>query len=166
MDTKDVPLHSGAPRNVEYGDPAKSTETPASIIREQTWTGRQGSTYTCEQSLEIWITFALHGMHRYPDAPEEVAYLRNPHRHLFQFKVSVSVTHDDREVEFHMLQNWCKGLYAQSILELDFKSCEMIARDLLGKLVDKYGNQRAYQVEVSEDGECGAVLKQQPYNVR
>ena len=117
------------------------------------------------ETLKIWVTFALHGMHRYPDAPDEVAYLRNEHRHLFQFKVTVSVIHDDREVEFHMLQNWCKAQYAESILELNHKSCEMIARDLMTLLTKKYGDLRSYEVEVSEDGECGAILTQSPTHI-
>ncbi len=117
---------------------------------------------TFHESRDIWITFALHGIHRYPDAPEEVAYLRDPHRHLFKFKVTISVFHDDREVEFHMLQNWCKGLYGSGVLSMDYKSCEMLARELLLKLFEKYGPARSYEVEVSEDGECGAVVKQRP----
>lgn len=113
----------------------------------------------------IWVTWARHGIHRYPDAPSEVAYLSNLHRHLFKFKVTVSVQHDDREIEFHMLQNWCMSLYGSGELALDFQSCEMIARGLLSRLVDKYGHNRYYEVEVSEDGECGAVVTHEPVYV-
>ena len=114
----------------------------------------------------IWITFALPGIHRYPDAPEEVAYLRELHRHMFHFKVGMTVAHSNREVEFHMLKNWCVGLYKEGTLQLDYKSCEMMAEDLLTKLADEYGNERVLSVEVSEDQECGAIVTWSPANIR
>lgn len=110
----------------------------------------------------IWVTWARHGVHKYPDAPDEVSYLRDLHRHLFKFKVTTSVTHDDREIEFHMLQNWCMNLYGSGELMLDYQSCEMIARDLMTKLIERYGPNRRYEVEVSEDGECGAIVSHEP----
>lgn len=136
----------------------QDNESPVEILG----TFGAGVTSVVQQTTEIWVTWALHGVHKYPNAPEEVGYLRNAHRHLFKFKVNVSVTHDDREVEFHMLQNWCKDQYASGVLELDYKSCEMLARELLDKLTAKYGAWRSYMVEVSEDGECGAILTQKP----
>jgi hypothetical protein len=115
------------------------------------------------ESTHIWVTFALHGIHRYPNAPDAVSYLRDPHRHLFKFKVQIEVQHDDREIEFHMFQNWLKGLYSNNVLQLDHKSCEMLARDLLHEILSTYDcAYRAIEVEVSEDGECGAVLKNYP----
>ena len=112
-------------------------------------------------SSKIWVTFAKHGMHCYPDAPDEVAYLRQPHRHLFQFKVTLGVVHDNRDVEFHMLQNWLMSLFDQGDLELDYQSCEMLARGLATKVGDRYPD-RAITVEVSEDGECGAIIDVTP----
>lgn len=112
------------------------------------------------QSAMIWVKWTLPGFHAWPDAPDEVSYLRAQHRHLFHFKVALSVQHDDREVEFHLLQTKCKGFYADSVLELNNKSCEMIARELLDKLISHYGTSRSYAVEVSEDDECGAVVTQ------
>ena len=117
-------------------------------------TGCEGITVRPQTS--IWVTFARHGIHCYPEAPFEVAYLRQPHRHLFQFKVSMPVFHDDREVEFHMLQNWIARQYETGVLNFDYKSCEMLAHELASALVDKYA--RSITVEVSEDGECGAVV--------
>jgi len=105
----------------------------------------------------IWVTFQLPGIHCYPDAPDAVAYLRSPHRHLFHFKVSVEVTHDNRDIEFHLLLNTLRGLYADGTLQLDHKSCETIARELLARVVNMYPN-RAIAVAVSEDGECGAEI--------
>jgi hypothetical protein len=111
---------------------------------------------------KIWITFAIPGIHCYPNAPEDVAYLRNPHRHLFKFKVTMEVFHDDREIEFHQLLNWCRAQY-KSDLSVDYKSCEMLARDLAHRLLSSYlRTPRWFEVEVSEDGECGAVATFEP----
>jgi hypothetical protein len=118
-------------------------------------------TYNIKQ--EIWVTFAKHGIHRYPDAPKEVDYLQVAHRHLFKFKVGITVHHDDREIEFHMFQNWLISLYDRGQLQLDNKSCEMIARNLIDCIHSRYDcHNRVVKVEVSEDGECGAILTAVP----
>jgi len=106
----------------------------------------------------IWVTFQKEGLHCYPDAPDEVEFLRDTHRHIFHFRVEMTVGHDDREVEFILLKRELESLYDDSVLELDFQSCEMIARTLLHYLVDKYGNERDYTITVSEDGENGATI--------
>ena len=104
----------------------------------------------------IWVTFSKVGFHCYPDAPEQVAYLRSRHRHIFNFKVTMPVTHANREVEFHMLKTHCESFYADNALEVDGKSCEMLAKELADKLVVFYA--RDVTVEVNEDGECGAIV--------
>lgn len=110
---------------------------------------------------KIWVTFKRKGYHKYPAAgtnPKlaDVSYLANEHRHLFGFKVSIEVKHDDREIEFHQFLNWIEGLYDEGILQLDYKSCEMMAEDLFRSIVAVYPG-RAIEIEVNEDGECGAV---------
>lgn len=105
----------------------------------------------------IWVTFSVPGIHRYPNAPDEVAYLRNEHRHIFQYKVTLEVTHDNREVEFHMLKNELTGLFKSGVVKADYKSCEMLASDVMDYLDKNYPNRYA-EVDVSEDGECGATL--------
>lgn len=119
---------------------------------------------TREETTEIWVTFKVPGIHRYPDAPEEVAYLRNDHRHLFHFKVGITVFHDDREIEFHMFMNWLRGLYSSGTINVDYHSCEMLARDLMTEIFHKYTCEltRKVTVDVSEDGECGATLTSTP----
>lgn len=115
---------------------------------------------------KIWVTFQKYGIHNYPSAPEDVSYLRHPHRHLFKFKVTISVEHDDREIEFHQLLNYCLSLYNENILVCAYKSCEMLAEELLKSLVVKYETDalsRSYEVEVSEDGECGAIVTYAPF---
>ena len=109
----------------------------------------------------IWVTFARHGIHCYPGAPDEVSYLRAPHRHLFEFRVEISVNHNEREIEYHMFQNYITGLYDGSCLDLDAKSCETIAEDLALHLTNKYPD-RTITVEVSEDRECGSIVRVVP----
>lgn len=122
-------------------------------------------------STMVWVTFDKVGFHRYPDAPDEVAYLRDRHRHVFKFRVAISVFHDDREIEFHMMKNWLLSLYedgATSLraLEVDHKSCEMLAQDLMDQILKKYDClKRRVVVDVSEDGECGASLFSEPHQV-
>jgi hypothetical protein len=121
---------------------------------------------TRSATQSVWIKFDKVGFHRYPDAPEVVSYLREVHRHVFKFKVAITVHHDDREIEFHMMKNWITGLYEQSqhhSLQLDHKSCEMLAQELINRVLTKYDcSQRTVVVEVSEDGECGAVVTSAP----
>lgn len=103
----------------------------------------------------IWVTFQKEGIHKYPDAPEGVEFLRHPHRHMFHFRVELQVFHDDRDVEFILFKRELEGLYNTGTLELDYKSCEMMADDLAEYITQKYPG-RDLVIEVSEDGENGA----------
>ena len=120
-----------------------------------------------EPNSMIWVTFRREGIHRYPAALEDpnlatggwddVSFLGHPHRHIFHFKVWLRVFHDDRDVEFIQFKRWLENLYGDK-LQLDYKSCEMIADDLYNEIIQKYGN-RAVWIEVSEDGENGCLKK-------
>lgn len=106
----------------------------------------------------IWVTFRKEGIHKYPAALEEpnladVSFLGYPHRHMFHFKVWIQVFHEDREIEFIQFKRWLESLY-EGTLQLDYKSCEMIAQDLYLQIVQKYGGREVW-IEVSEDGENG-----------
>ena len=106
---------------------------------------------------KIWVTFQRVGFHAYPNAPEQVAYLAQRHRHVFKFKVTTDVFHNDRDIEFHMFQTELNAMYDSGQLELNDLSCESIATNLIYDLQRKYPNRR-FEVEVSEDGECGSVV--------
>lgn len=115
---------------------------------------------------KIWVTFRKKAIHRYPLAQtdpnlQDVHYLGFPHRHLFYFKVSIEVFHDDRDIEFHQFLNWIESLYDSNVLQLDFMSCEMISDTLAVKIREKYPN-RYLSIEVSEDGECGCQCDYDP----
>lgn len=110
----------------------------------------------------IFVRFTKEGIHRYPAAGEDpklesVSFLANPHRHIFHFRVQIDVFHNDRDVEFIMFKRELEALYAEATLQVDFKSCEMLAEDLIDYISKKYPG-RKISVEVSEDGENGATL--------
>jgi hypothetical protein len=109
----------------------------------------------------IWVTFQKAGFHKYPAAENDpkltdVNYLANRHRHLFKFRVEIEVFHNDRDLEFHQVLNYCESLY-QNNLDIDYKSVEMLSNDLYIQLASKYPG-RKMQIEVSEDGECGCRI--------
>lgn len=119
----------------------------------------------------IEVRFQKEGIHCYPAAATDpklktgdyydVSFLANPHRHLFHFRVRIAVQHDDREIEFIQFKRWLESLYIGNILELEYRSCEMISDQLLSQIIGKYPG-RAVEIEVSEDGENGSVLQYQP----
>jgi hypothetical protein len=114
----------------------------------------------------IWVTFQKAGFHRYPEAEtnpnlKDVTYLASRHRHLFKFKVQIQVTHNNRDLEFHQVLNFCETLFQTKNIEIDYKSVEMLADDLYTHLSNAYPN-RAMKIEVSEDGECGGLIEYYP----
>jgi hypothetical protein len=115
----------------------------------------------------VWVTFQREGIHRYPAAETDanlktgdeydVSFLAFPHRHIFHFKVSIEVEHSNRAIEFIQFKRWLENLYKDQTLQLDYKSCEMMAEDLYEVIATKYPH-RTIQIEISEDGENGALL--------
>lgn len=116
----------------------------------------------------IWVTFQREGIHRYPAAEtdpalatglwDDVSFLAVPHRHIFHFKVWIEVNHNDRDIEFIQFKRWLDRLYQNSVLQLDYKSCEMMAEDLYEQIAAQYPKREVW-IEVSEDGENGAFIK-------
>ena len=117
----------------------------------------------------IWVTFQKEGIHCYPAAAADpqlatgdqydVSFLASPHRHIFHFRVYIDVFHNDRDIEFIQFKRWLEGLYSgnQSVLQLDYKSCEMIVDDLYVQIAARYP-ERCVIIEVSEDGENGCSI--------
>lgn len=125
---------------------------------------------------KIWVTFQKEGIHCYPAAATDpalatgdeydVSFLASPHRHMFHFRVWIDVFHNNRDIEFIQFKRWLTALYQQrtdgdnihgSVLELNYKSCEMIADDLYLQIAGRYPG-RAMSIEVSEDGENGCLI--------
>src|SRR5210317_1096250 len=104
----------------------------------------------------IKVSFQKEGIHKYPAAKDlpGVEFLQYPHRHMFHFYVTMEVFHDDRDVEFILLKRELESLYSEGTLQLDYKSCEMMADDLYDYISTAYP-ERDIVIEVSEDGENG-----------
>lgn len=92
-----------------------------------------------------------------------VDFLRHPHHHTFVVTVKVEEQHGDRDVEFIMLKDWLSTFVSRKYgnippLRLESRSCEMIAKDVLESLQEKFGYNRYVHVEVSEDGQRSAEV--------
>lgn len=104
--------------------------------------------------MKKWIKIKSNfiGYHSYPYAPENVAFLRNVHRHIFGVSVKIEILDDlNRELEFftelEKLNRFLKHNYEGKTFT---SSCEMIAQTILDNLLYL---DRKLEVEVDEDGE-------------
>lgn len=110
---------------------------------------------------QICVKFRKEGIHKYPAALtdpnlEDVAFLGHPHRHLFYFQVAIQVFHDDREIEFIQFKRWLESLYDDKVVELNYRSCEMMSDELANLIEAKYPG-RALTITIFEDDENGSV---------
>ena len=115
----------------------------------------------------IFVRFQKEGIHCYPAAATDpslktgdeydVSFLGTPHRHIFHFEVTIEVFHNDRDIEFIQFKRWLENQYSQGILELNYKSCEMISDDLYEIIATRYPD-RNIAIQVSEDNENGATI--------
>ena len=108
---------------------------------------------------QVYCTLQIEGTHNWPDCPyDEVAYLRDPHRHMFHIKAYKQVTHSNRDVEFIMLKHQIRDYIRRTywmpktmLCEFGAKSCEMIAKELIEQF-------DLVKCEVNEDGENGGIV--------
>ncbi len=118
-----------------------------------------------KKTTSIFITTNFVGFHQWPDAPDIVAFLRTLHRHTFGVRVEVEVKHDDREIEFFILQNGVNQFISKTLMPMLRKcphmSCEMMANEIFNALnsTEDYSG-LVLSVEVNEDSENGAIVKQ------
>lgn len=82
----------------------------------------------------VVVRFTFEGQHHWPEAPDEVGFLRTLHRHRFFVEAEKEVSHGDREVEFILLQRamcaHCEKI-KQSTTGVNRWSCEHWAEALL-----------------------------------
>ena len=74
--------------------------------------------------------------------------------------MQIQVTHNDRDIEFIQFKRWLENLYKEDLLQLDYKSCEMIADDLYLQINNKYPG-RFVVINVAEDNENGCQIEYQ-----
>jgi 6-pyruvoyl-tetrahydropterin synthase len=105
-------------------------------------------------TINIFVRFQFSAFHRWPNAPDKYRYLANIHRHVFHVKVVMQVLHGNRDVEFIELKEQLQKkaiMTAESNQTLNY-SCEQWAKHFLD------ANKNFTMVEVSEDGENGAIV--------
>ncbi|MBU0778307.1 hypothetical protein KKH23_10070 [Patescibacteria group bacterium] len=102
----------------------------------------------------IVIRTSFEAGHHWPDCPfNDVAFLRNQHRHIFYVELKKEVF-EDRGIEFirfkRVVEEFIKIKYAGK--DLGPTSCEVMAK----VLADKFN---ANSVEISEDLENSAIYE-------
>ena len=106
------------------------------------------------------ITFnQIVGFHKWPDAPEQYAYLKNSHRHVFFIRCWFDVTDSDREIEINDMQSEVErkiksrfGRDHENYVCFGGMSCEEIALYCCAEL-------GCAACEVLEDGFGGAYVR-------
>ncbi len=121
-------------------------------------------------NIKRWIEvpFQKEGKHFYPGAdthPDlatgdeyDVSFLGREHFHYFYFAVRIEVFHNDRDLEFIQFRRWLERLYDTGTLQLNHKSCEMIAEDLHARVSEKWPG-RDMVISVAEDNINRAILE-------
>ena len=110
----------------------------------------------------VIVSIDVEGIHRWENAKHifpEVGFLSDYHRHIFTFKASLEVFHDDRDKEFIMFKrditDYLKTKYYNDNARchlFDYRSCEMLAKEILNEFGCNW-------VEVWEDKENGARVE-------
>ena len=120
----------------------------------------------------VTVKSQFEGIHCYPEAPDEVSFLREFHRHMFHVELEIEVFSNDRELEFIMVKRRLEE-FTSVLLTLGRMSCEMIAEDIqdhfkklypISKSVNPFGTVldrefRIIHVRVLEDNENGVYLR-------
>lgn len=110
--------------------------------------------FTMQRS--IIVKTAYEALHCWKDAPDEVSFLRDMHRHRFLVTVELPVSHGDRELEYFMVQSrvkqFCELRFQGKQL---FDSCEKMA-ETIGQFCVRCFSVLSCIVDVSEDGENGS----------
>jgi hypothetical protein len=111
----------------------------------------------------IVVRTQFEGFHFYPNAGDidpRIKFLESSHRHIFKIEAKIQVFTLDRELEFFLVK-WSLEEYLTES-NMNHKSCEMIASDILGHIQAKYGIGRAITITVSEDGESDGIIEYTP----
>jgi len=105
----------------------------------------------------VKIKTQFEGFHKYSDAPNDVDFLRDLHRHTFNVSVKIQVNHNNRDIEFIQLKRKVDALINLYINKRDAGSCEMIAEKLL-ELLKKDYKDSFIEVSIGEDGEFEGIV--------
>ena len=106
----------------------------------------------------VVVQFSVVGMHCWPDAPDDYAYLRDMHRHTFAVRVVASEDDGPRSIEINELQDRLRVAFTRLLShgQLSNASVEEMAEELMRcGWLSKCDH---VAVEVLEDGINGALV--------
>lgn len=134
-------------------------EQPPANSTPKSKSSRSKSAKTRSMSTQVFCKVFFEGIHNWPTCDiEEVSYLKLPHRHIFHITCYMTVTHNDRDIEFivikHMVENWLKENYPGG--HMGSTSCEQLAHQLINQF-------NLVRCVVSEDGENGVDVSVSQY---
>ena len=99
-------------------------------------------------------------LHRWKDAPDEVGFLKDFHRHIFYVDAWIEQKDEGRDIEYIQakrgLEKYLKMTFSPDI-NYDF-SCERVAIEIKGVLEGWYEGKKV-KVFVSEDNENGCLVE-------
>ena len=105
----------------------------------------------------IAIRTQFKGLHKYENAPVEVAYLRDLHRHVFYVEVEMRVETTERDLEFILVRNALDDYLEHKAQFEETFSCERMANEICLFLIKQYG-ERSMKCCVYEDNENGGCV--------
>lgn len=111
-----------------------------------------------------FITVRWHfvGFHSYVGAPQDVAFLRHVHRHLFKVAVRLQISDPNRGLEFFQVQAKLRSICEELESGSHACSCEMFAEKILNRVMTELAEAGwqedtqpgfTHSCTVSEDGE-------------
>lgn len=113
----------------------------------------------------IFVKTQKEGFHFWKDAPAQISFLRNVHRHIFFIETYISIKHNNREIEFFMFKKEVESMitniwykYNLDNIGCSGVSCEMISNELRTKIIELYPK-REVRIYVSEDNENGSYIE-------
>lgn len=107
----------------------------------------------------IVVNFNLEGLHQWTTCDiDQVAYLRNLHRHVFYFTVKVPVTHLDRDIEIIKLKHDLVSYFVTKYFDKEYSCCNFGTKSCEELAVELLTITSGHEASVLEDNENGAYV--------
>lgn len=101
------------------------------------------------------VTYNLiEGYHKYPEAPEFCDYLSHKHRHLFEIRCWIRVSHNEREIEINKMQEAINN-YLHKRFGTPCQFGDMSCESICDAILEMNAGTMA-KIQVLEDGFGGA----------
>lgn len=106
--------------------------------------------------LSIIVRTRFEAIHKWPECPfDDVSFLKDSHRHIFHVRAEKVVIHDNRDIEIIKFKRKIED-YLRKITSKDKNIGAMSCEQLAEAIMSEFG---CSEVEVSEDGENGAIAR-------